>query len=489
MTTTNAPLTSPAPSAHSLVRGRPRSRVMRRIKDRMFAGICLVAAIVSVASLAALLSQIAIQGLGRMTWAFITGVPSRFAGEAGIWPAMIGTIFTCIVCAVAAIPIGVGTAILLEEFCPKHPLLRRAHGIIQLNITNLAGVPSIVYGILGLTVFVQVFGWFGTQQNPAVEIGITWYDQFITEDKQTVRVVVDGRGAPVTEPAAVTQWLNAEGKPARVQLVDRQALAPQLQALEADLDRYEEALADRLEAVAFPDVAAIEAAVRDAWAQAGFSADVEQVLPIVAPLLTDAQQLTGRDRRRAMRHASRAVESAIAQERFAGILLADTQPSRVSDARPWYLRLPMGRSVLAGGLTLMLVVLPVVIIASQESLRAVPRSQRQASLALGATPWQTVWRSTLPSAIPGIMTGTILAMSRAIGEAAPILVVAGVVFITFTPGNLMDDFTVMPLQIYNWASRPVQEFHNVAAAGMILLLGILLTFNALAVLIRQRAQK
>jgi phosphate transport system permease protein len=141
--------------------------------------------------------------------------------------------------------------------------------------------------------------------------------------------------------------------------------------------------------------------------------------------------------------------------------------------------------VLGGGLTLMLVVLPIIIVASQEALRAVPSSLRQGALALGATRLKVVSRMTLPAAVPGIMTGAILAMSRAIGEAAPMLVIAGVVYITFTPQHLMDEFTVMPLQIYNWASLPQEEFHKVAATGIVVLLAVLLTFNAIAVFIRQ----
>jgi len=262
---------------------------------------------------------------------FFSGSPSRNPAKAGLFPSMIGTIFICGVCAVTAIPLGVGTAVLLEEFKPRHPLTLKARSFIQLNITNLAGVPSVVYGILGLTAFVSAFHIFGEGQNIAWELG------------------------------TIDNW--------------------------------------------------------------------------------------------------------------------------------YYIRVPFGRGVLTGGLTLMLVVLPVVIVASQEALRAVPDSLRQGALALGSTRWQTVWNMSLPAAIPGIMTGAILAMSRAIGEAAPILIIAGIVYITFTPDHLMDDFTAMPLQIYDWASRPQQEFHNVAAAGIVVLLTILLSFNALAVFIRQKFQK
>jgi phosphate transport system permease protein len=137
----------------------------------------------------------------------------------------------------------------------------------------------------------------------------------------------------------------------------------------------------------------------------------------------------------------------------------------------------------------MLVVLPIVIIASQESLRAVPNSIREGALGMGATRWQTVWNVSLPAAVPGIMTGAILAMSRAIGEAAPILMIAGIVYITNTPRNMMDDFTTMPLQIYEWAQRPKEVFHWLAASGIIVLLLVLLVFNALAVFIRQKYQK
>jgi phosphate transport system permease protein len=161
----------------------------------------------------------------------------------------------------------------------------------------------------------------------------------------------------------------------------------------------------------------------------------------------------------------------------------------LDEDHPLHIRLPMGASVLAGGLTLMLVILPVVIIASQEALRAVPDSLRQGALALGASQWQMVRTMTLPSAIPGIMTGCILAMSRAIGEAAPILIIGGVTFVTFTPDNLMSGFAAMPLQVYDWLRQPDLEFQRVAASGIIVLMTVLLTFNALAIIIRQKLQK
>ncbi len=306
-------------------------RFRRLIKDNLFIVLCLCAATVSIITLSVLLASIIVQGTHHLDVDLLKSVPSRKPEKAGIYPAMVGTIYICLVCAITAIPLGVGTAILLEEFKPKNRFVARLHAFVQLNITNLAGVPSIVYGILGLTAFVEMFGFLGQGNDPSWTLGTT--DNF------------------------------------------------------------------------------------------------------------------------------------------------------------YYVQLPFGRGIFAGGLTLMLVVLPIIIISSQEALRAVPDSLRQGALALGATKWQTVWNTTLPSAIPGIMTGTILAMSRAIGEAAPILIIAGIVYITFTPEHLMDDFTAMPLQIYNWAGKPQEEFHKVAASGIIVLMAILLTFNATAVFIRQKFQK
>jgi phosphate transport system permease protein len=170
-------------------------------------------------------------------------------------------------------------------------------------------------------------------------------------------------------------------------------------------------------------------------------------------------------------------------------LRTDAEGGRISRESWYHLKLPFGRSVVAGGLTLMLVVLPIVIISTQEALRAVPGSLREGAFGLGATRLQMVRNVTLPAAIPGIMTGSILSISRAIGEAAPILMIAGIVYISASPQHLMDDFTVLPLQIYNWAQHPQAAFHSLAATGILVLLMILLTFNSLAIVIRIRAQK
>jgi len=146
----------------------------------------------------------------------------------------------------------------------------------------------------------------------------------------------------------------------------------------------------------------------------------------------------------------------------------------------------LGRSLISGALTMTLLVLPVIIVAAQEAIRAVPRSRRDASYALGATKWQTVSRAVLPSAFPGILTGVILAMSRAVGETAPLIMIGALTYVTFLPGKLTDPFTVMPIQIYNWIARAQPEFHELAAAGIMALLILLLAMNFAAVALRNK---
>lgn len=151
--------------------------------------------------------------------------------------------------------------------------------------------------------------------------------------------------------------------------------------------------------------------------------------------------------------------------------------------------LGLGTTVLTASLTLSLLVLPVVIIASREAIRAVPQSIRQASLALGATQWQTIWRQVLPAAVPGIATGSILALSRAIGEAAPLLLLGAVTYVAFNPEGLDSAYTVLPIQIFGWISQSREEFHHLAAAGIVILLAILLIMNAAAIWLRNRFSK
>jgi phosphate transport system permease protein len=149
--------------------------------------------------------------------------------------------------------------------------------------------------------------------------------------------------------------------------------------------------------------------------------------------------------------------------------------------------LNLGRTIISGSLTLALLILPVVIIASQEAIRAVPSSLRQAAFALGATRWQVARDHVLPAALPGILTGIILSISRAIGETAPLLVVGAAAYVTFNPDGITSKYTVIPMQIYEWARRPQAEFTNLAAAAIIVLLVVLLMLNGIAIFLRQRA--
>lgn len=148
-----------------------------------------------------------------------------------------------------------------------------------------------------------------------------------------------------------------------------------------------------------------------------------------------------------------------------------------------------GSTLIAGALTLALMSLPVVIVSSQEAIRAVPQAMRHASLALGASKWQTTFKVVLPASLPGVITGIILAVSRAIGETAPLIMVGAAIFIARAPESIFSEFTALPIQIYNWTSRPQADFQGLAAAGIIILMIILLTMNSLAIWIRNRFSK
>ena len=252
-----------------------------------------------------LLYDVAADGFGELDSDFVTSFPSSFPDKAGIESPLMGTIWLMVVCAAFIIPVGVATAIYLEEYADRDRWWNR---FIEVNIQNLAAVPSIVYGILGLAFLVR------------------------------------------------------------------------------------------------------------------------------GPL-------------------------------------------------------ELGRVVLAGGLTLGLLVLPVVIIASREAIRAVPPSIREGSMALGATQWQTIRKQVLPAAIPGIATGIILALSRAIGETAPLILVGAASFVAFNPEGLDSAYTALPLQIFEWISRPQDEFKLLAAAGILVLLTLLMTMNAVAIWLRNRYEQ
>ena len=149
----------------------------------------------------------------------------------------------------------------------------------------------------------------------------------------------------------------------------------------------------------------------------------------------------------------------------------------------------MGQSVLAGASTLALLVLPVVILSTREALRAVPSSLREGSYALGATRWQTIWHQVLPAAFPGILTSLILSLSRAIGETAPLVTIGALTYVPFAPDSIWSPFTVLPIQVFAWVSRPQASFAENAAAGILVLLGLLLVMNSTAIVLRDRLQR
>jgi phosphate transport system permease protein len=275
----------------------------RKRKNKIYQQLFFASTSFGIVALALLLAQVLVQGAGWLNWDFITNFSSRIPKNAGILAALVGTFWMMLITGPLTFIIGVATAIYLEEYSKDTRFSR----IVQTNIANLAGVPSIVYGLLGLTVFVRL--------------------------------------------------------------------------------------------------------------------------------------------------------------------------------------LHLERSILSGALTMTLLVLPIIIVSAQEAVKTVPQSLRNASFALGANRWQTITRVVLPSALPGILTGAILSLSRAIGETAPLIVIGAVSYIAFLPQSPLDTFTVMPIQIFNWASQPQAEFQNVAAAGIILLLIMLLSMNAFAIYLRNKYQR
>ena len=464
---------------------------------------------------------------------FLTTPPSMTPSNAGFNAPLAGSIWILVVCALSALPLGVGAAIMLEEFRPRRRgVAYWVHRIVQTNVRNLAGVPSIVYGLIGLTVFCRMFGLFGSALQYAP------YQRFELNDG---RVIIAQLTATEDEVYTLTGESIGEVRLERSALGPIEALPRRDEPLTitGTLELNEEYVfvlrAPDIGEMTFDSWAVENVALADdgpfaerpvslTFAFAGSSrfvvesptegrlvipqelvsdtrADIDTV-PIREHIYEMADGTTLRGEILRLNDGVITIRKALddppvtfslddVARRADGAL--DYRYRRMlmvgDEDRLLHIHFPMGASVLAGGLTLMLVVLPIIIIAAQESLRAVPDSLRSGALALGATPWQMVWGMTLPNAIPGIMTGAILAMSRAIGEAAPILVVGGTIFITFLPDNLMSGFAAMPLQIYMWTNQPDPEFKKVAASGIIVLLTVLLLFNATAVFIRQKLQR
>ncbi|MCC9657577.1 PstA family ABC transporter permease [Rhodopirellula halodulae] len=384
----------------------------RKLYSRLFYLLCVFISALSVVVLGVLLVSIGWQGHSRLTSDLLQNSHSELNPDsAGMWPSIVGSIFICGICALSALPLGVGTAIFLEEFKPTSKPLKMLHSFIQLNISNLAGVPSIVYGLLGLSLFVFMFNVFGriqVNESSGTELfGVSHYYQVLSLAGGGHTVLI-----PQDDESQATISVDAP-----------------IQAVDRDGKKFELAIWDPKSGTPKPS----DPEVRQRTVRKG--------------------QVGG----------------------------------AYSETEWYYLRLPFGKSFLAAGLTLSLVILPIVIIASQEALRGVPPSLREASFGLGATKWQTVRNVSLPAALPGIMTGAILAMGRAIGEAAPILVVLGAAVAKNSgPQNLMDNVVTMPVLIFNWAGRQQAAYQELAAAAIIVLLAVLLLMNSVAIYLRQK---
>jgi len=478
----------------------PRPVAPRKAKDKAFLLLCVGATVVTILLLVILLASIVWTGGSRLSLAFLQSYNSaNHAEAAGIWPALVGSVWLLLICAFTAIPIGVGTAILLEEYQPKNTILRKLHGFVATNITNLAGVPSIVYGILGVTLFATAFGVLGTMNDPTWSLGQKWLNEYRDVAGNKYYTASTGRHAEAI-PAATGMVFYASTDLKRVvktaEVLPVAELNPIKQRIKADLKGIEKAVRAGLKEARTsrrgpveisPAVAAKIA--EQAFAQTSLRADTQVLQGIAVAQLQAMDGQAGRELRAARRGLMAELEDAeMKAAAVDGLIVAGSTPQRRGVKAWYYLQIPFGRSVLTGGLTLMLVILPIIIVASSEAIRAVPTSARAGCLALGGTKWQSISKVVLPAAVPGICTGAILAMSRAIGEAAPIILL-GAVLITYLPENLMSGFSAMPLQIYQWTSLPDEAFRRTAAAGIIVLLVVLLSFNAVAVLIRQKAQK
>jgi phosphate transport system permease protein len=506
-----------------LAHARPKPVARRRLVERGFVALCLAGAAVAIAALLVLLAAVVVLGISRLDLSFLRGMPSRDPDAAGFHAAIVGSIWILVVCAATAVPLGVAAAVFLEEFRPRKRLARALHKIVETNIRNLAGVPSIVYGLIALTVFVRAFGLFGAantyDQFDRYELadGVVVFGRTVENRGEAYRLETDLVGGVTLDRSQ----LPGLGQPPRAG--ETRILLGQVEFTEDyeivfstetvgrvtldawDLDaepndgvpfeprRFEGRLTLLGRGERVVESPTRGRVVIDNQLIADPVADIDTVFVKAHRFrLEDGSTVSGQIV--SMDHGAVAV-----RDPDGGVVEFNTaqvdrhtysqRPQLGDEDSPLFIALPFGQTVLSGGLALMLVVLPIVIIAAQESLRAVPPALREGAFALGSTRWQMVRTTTLPAAIPGILTGVILALSRAIGEAAPILVVGGAVFINSTPASLMDGYAAMPLQIYAWTTLPDERFIHVAAAGIMVLLAVLLLFNAAAILIRRKLAK
>lgn len=493
-------MTSPSNPSQPTVKPVVQSSKSRMRRDKAFRLLCLSATMLAILVLIVLLLSILTQGLSGLNLDFLMQGNSSSPEEAGVKISLVGSILVVAFCALAAIPLGVGTAILIEEYRPRNPILLKLHGFVETNIRNLAGVPSIVYGILGASAFAMMFGIFGPMGQSNFAIGQDWYDLYVAEDRHTYVIPRDGAETydPTSLPASpdlvMYTSMDLTEKAPELTWITKEDVEPIRERIQEDMPAFVKTLKDEVAKTKVGRKPSIDQAKAEAIADAAIEAGTWESDPAEfrEKLITAIQAIDGTGFKDRITMQNRAIAVGVDAEysyRVPNTMMIGKEPVRVDQKYWYYLSLPFGRGVLTGGLTLMLVILPIIIVASQEALRAVPGSYRQGALALGATKWQSISKTALPAAIPGICTGTILAISRAIGEAAPLLAIGGVGYVTTTPSNLMDRFSALPLNIYKWSGEPNVEFQNVAASGIIVLLIVLLSFNALAIYIRQRASK
>ena len=370
---------------------------------------------------------------------FLTKPMSSTPALAGVRTALIGSIGLMMVVVSVALPVGVGAAIYLEEYA-NHGFVNR---LIETNVRNLAGVPSIIYGMLGLAIFVRALAPFTS--------GMLFHFNF---DVPTVETVVE-RIAPAFDGAVS---YDGKGLTSERDELDAATLGrivdtflyfgtPSLTMLgNSSVDEMSNALAEAL------DIAVDVTATR-----AGEEHDID---------------VRGRAYRFDVADNPR-----ISSEAYNRLMASLARINSFA---------PNGRTLVSAGLTLVLLILPIIIINAQEAIRAVPFTIREASYGLGATRWQTIWKQVLPAALPGIMTGTILSVSRAVGETAPLIVVGAATFLVADPTSPFSQFTALPIQIYQWTARPQGQFTDIAAAAIIVLLALMLTLNAAAIFLRNR---
>ncbi|MEM6552446.1 MAG: ABC transporter permease subunit [Planctomycetota bacterium] len=480
------------------------SRKARQLKNTLFQAVAITAACLALMILATLLISIGARGLPELDAEFITQPMSSDSSRTGIGPALLGSISILAICALSAIPLGVASAILLEEYRPKTKLPRMLHGFVQSNITNLAGVPSIVYGILGFTVFVTMFSseglndpWFDIGQEFYLEYpgagGESYYAPSIEDGELTPAVV--GMSVPIY---ASLEHAQAGGPLAEVRVVPAGdgELEQARQEARSRLRKVNSSMRRALRSATVDGTLQVDEASAQEIADAMLSplrddiqADYEEMKSIAAAELLAMKGLSAADQLLPRRKLyDKLLDKEFAAAGLKGLILEGTEPLR-KDVKKWYyIQFPFGKGILAGGLTLMLVILPVIIVSAQESIRAVSQEMRAGVLALGGTKWQAIEKVVLPTAIPGICTGTILALSRAIGETAPLLLIA-YVGLQAGPDHLMAGFSALPIEIYNWTSEADKSFRDAAAGGIIVLLAVLFSFNAVAVFIRQKFQQ